>query len=213
MSHEASSGSRKSSSPGRRAEDGGGEQSPLHARARFLENWDWASITDLNRRLCEGRSAQHGPNPESNEACRKEWEALQKEPQTFLELLSQFRRFHRLAPFLFFNGNTFAELGRGITHALFAEVPTLRRKQIASLVAHFIAGLPDVDEIVLRRGLDDLAQMEQFQIGDQVATLKKTLTGKIVQINDDGTLVWKCDQTGSVITATPQALISFPKQS
>lgn len=103
-------------------------------------------------------------------------------------------------------------MGRGLTHALFADVPTLRRKQIASLAAHFIAGLPDVDETILTRGLQDLAQIEQFRVGDPVATLKKTLTGKIVKTNEDGNVVWKCDQTGSLMTATPQSLIPWPKQ-
>jgi len=119
------------------------------------------------------------------------------------------RRFHRLAPFLFFNGNTFAELGRGLTHALFADVATLRRKLIASLAAHYIAGLPDVDETILTKGLQDLARIEQFSVGDTVATLKRTLTGKITRLNDDGTLVWKCDQTGALMTATPQSLIPW----
>jgi hypothetical protein len=86
----------------------------------------------------------------------------------------------------------------------------MRRKQIASLAAHFVAGLPDVDEKVLKSGLEELAQIDQFQVGDRVATLKKTLTGKIVRLNDDGTVVWKCDQTGSVMTATPQSLIPLP---
>lgn len=96
---------------------------------------------------------------------------------------------------------------------MFADIPTLRRKQIASLVAHFIAGLPDVDEIILKRGLDELAQIERFQVGDRVVTLKKTLTGQIVRINEDTTFVWKCDQTGLLVTATPQSLIPFLEHS
>jgi len=209
MSHETSPRPRQSSPSGRRAGDGGSEQSPLQARTRFLENWDWTSLTNLNRRLCEGRGAQHGPNSESHEACRQAWEELQKKELTLLEVFAQLRRFHRLAPFLFFNGNTFAELGRGLTHALFADVATLRRKLIASLAAHYIAGLPDVDETILTKGLQDLARIEQFSVGDTVATLKRTLTGKITRLNDDGTLVWKCDQTGALMTATPQSLIPW----
>jgi hypothetical protein len=210
MSHEITSGSGKSASTGRHPEIGGDEQSPLRCRAPFLKNWDWASITNLNRRLCAGRRAQHGPNPETHETCRKEWEALQKESVTILEVFAQLRNFHRAAPFLFFNGNTFAELGRGLAYALFADVPTIRRKEIASLAAHFVAGLPDVDETILKNGLQELARIGQFKVGDRVATLKRTLTGKIVRLNDDGTVVWKCDQTGSVMTATPQSLIPSP---
>ena len=76
MSHETTPGPRESITPRRHAGTGGGEQSPLQGRARFLENWDWAAITNLNRRLCEGQRAQHGPNPESRAASQKEWEDL-----------------------------------------------------------------------------------------------------------------------------------------
>jgi hypothetical protein len=47
------------------------------------------------------------------------------------------RSFHRKAPFLFFNGNTFAELARTRTDALFAEFPRTRRREAASLAAHY----------------------------------------------------------------------------
>jgi hypothetical protein len=114
----------------------------------------------------------------------KRWEALQKWQLNILEIFEHLHTFHRSAPFLFFNGNTFAELGRGLTHALFADVPMMRRKQIASLAAHFVAGLPDVDQKVLKTGLEDLCQIDQFKIGDRVATLKKTLTGKVIRLND-----------------------------
>jgi len=76
-------------------------------------------------------------------------------------------------------------------------------------VAHFVAGLPDIDEVILEKGLNDLIQLELFKAGDRVATLKKTLTGKVVRVKDDGPVVWKCDQTGSTMTATAQSLIPF----
>ena len=208
MSHENAPGSRESSSTGRRAETRGGEQSPLQCRTRFLENWDWQAITHLNRRLCEGQRAQHGPNSESHAASQKEWEDLQKESLTFLEVIEHLRQFHRRAPFLFFNGNTFAELGRGLSYALFADVAAIRKKQIASLVAHFIAGVPEVDEAALRTGLEEFTRLENFQVGDKVTTLQKTLSGIITKINEDGGIVWKCDQTGAVMIGTPQSLLA-----
>ena len=190
MSHEITPGSRESASTGRRAETGGGEQSPLQCRTRFLENWNWSAITHLNRRLCEGQRAQHGPNPESHASCQKEWEDLQKKSLTFLEVIEHLQKFPRRAPFLFFNGNTFAELGRGLSYALFADVMAVRKKQLASLVAHFIAGVPEVDETALRTGLEELTRLENFQVGDKVTTLQKTLSGIIIKINEDGSIVW-----------------------
>jgi hypothetical protein len=128
---------------------------------------------------------------------------------TFLEVIEHLQKFHRKAPFLFFNGNTFAELGRGLSYALFADVIAIRKKQLASLVAHFIAGVPEVDEAALRTGLEELTRLENFQVGDKVATLQKTLRGTIIRINEDGTIVWKCEQTAAVMTGTPQSLLSL----
>jgi hypothetical protein len=57
------------------------------------------------------------------------------------------RRMHRGAPFLFFNGNTFAELGRELAAALFADLPPLIARETTSAVAHYIAGVLDEDSL------------------------------------------------------------------
>jgi len=131
-----------------------------------------------------------------------------KKSLTFLEVIEHLQKFHRRAPFLFFNGNTFAELGRGLSHALFADVMAIRKKQLASLVAHFIAGVPEVDKKALQTGLEELSRIEDLSAGDRVTTLKKTLSGTISRINGDGSIVWKCDQTGAFITGSPQSLLA-----
>jgi hypothetical protein len=205
MSHETPSGPRKSASARGRVETGGGEQSPLQCKARFLENWSWQAIANLNRGLCEGKRALFGPNPESHTTSQEEWQRLQKEDLTFLEVIRHLREFHRRAPFLFFNGNTFAELGRGLSYTLFAELAVARKKQIASLVAHFIAGV--LGEAAMLNGLNDLVALERLQVGDRVATRRKSVTGTVIKITEDGKVIWKCDRTGAVMTGTPQSLI------
>lgn len=50
---------------------------------------------------------------------------------------------HRFAPFLFFNGNTFAELGRQLVALLFADLPPLVLREVSSAAAHYIAGVLD----------------------------------------------------------------------
>lgn len=47
---------------------------------------------------------------------------------TLAETFDFLRSFHRRAPFLFFNGNTFADVGRQLTAVLFAELPSSRRR-------------------------------------------------------------------------------------
>jgi hypothetical protein len=128
--------------------DGGGHLrgsgsvgSPLQTRAAFLKNWDWLVVVSINRRACERGSAQHGINSEAGAACAAEWETLRHQSLTLAETFDRLRGFHRQAPFLFFNGNTFATLGRELSFALFSDLVPGRRREIGSAVAHYIARL------------------------------------------------------------------------
>src|SRR4051812_44622693 len=88
------------------------EHSPLQTRAAFIQNWDWKSIVSLNDAACQRGRAQHGVNKEAHEKVRREWEETRNQALPLLETLDFLRHCHRSAPFLFFNGNTFAELAR-----------------------------------------------------------------------------------------------------
>ena len=57
------------------------------------------------------------------------------------ETLAFLRQCHRDAPFLFFNGNTFADIGRRLTAALLADLPPARLRQATSAVGRFVAGV------------------------------------------------------------------------
>src|SRR3954471_18802878 len=98
-----------------------GLSSPLQARAAFIKNWDWQSVISINRGACQRGRAQHGINSETGSACAQEWEKLRSQILTLAETLDQLRGFHRKAPFLFFNGNTFAAIGRELSFALFSD--------------------------------------------------------------------------------------------
>ena len=94
----------------RRAAGGDGFGSPLQTRAAFLKNWDWLAIIRINRGACERGRTQHGHNQETHQKVRDEWEETRHQTLTLLETLDFLFRCHRAAPFLFFNGNTFAEM-------------------------------------------------------------------------------------------------------
>ena len=122
----------------------------------------------------------------------------------FGDLVDHLRAFHRKAPFLFFNGNTFADVGRQTAAALFAEMPTVRRREVMSAVAHYIAGVLDRESMV--RIVESLWNAAQFQPGDRVATLRGNTHGVVVEILDDGRIVWKPDGASLTMTALPEAL-------
>jgi hypothetical protein len=183
---------------------GAGEQSPLQARAAFFANWSWQSVTDLNRRLCARGSAQHGVNSESGEAAGREWEAARSEITSLAEALDKLRGFHRKAPFLFFNGNTFADIARGLAGILFRDLPPSRLKQLTSAVAHYVAGVLDSEAMVAI--VESLCRTVAFKQGDRVRTFKGTLRGVIVKILDDGRVKWRAE-TGSDFIALPETLL------
>jgi hypothetical protein len=69
-----------------------------------------------------------------------------------LETLRFLNSCHRRAPFLFFNGNTFAEIGRALVNVLFSDLPLQRRKEASSAAAHFITGV--LPEEMMRAALE-----------------------------------------------------------
>ena len=209
MSDETEIGS--AGAPDRRGHSGGGagEQSPLQARAAFLKNRSWELVIGLNRGACARGSAQHGFNRETQEACRREWEEKQREVLTLDETVEFLRQCHRRAPFLFFNGNTFADVARQITAALFAELPTTRRREVISAVAHYIAGVLDHES--MSQIVNELSEAADFQPGDRVKTLRGSMSGTIVRVLPDGRVVWRSD-SGPELTALPESLLRQQKK-
>src|SRR5216117_935477 len=99
------------------------EQSPLQARAQFLKNRSWELVVSLNRGACARGGAQHGQNSESFGALEAEWRSRQAEAATLAETIEFLRQCHHRAPFLFSNGNTFADVGRTMVDFIFADLP------------------------------------------------------------------------------------------
>src|SRR2546422_8415174 len=81
MPDETSTGSAGASHRRRHSSGSSGQQSPLQARAAFLQNRSWESVISFNRAACERGRAQHGLNSETQEALAREWET--KRAQVF----------------------------------------------------------------------------------------------------------------------------------
>ncbi len=118
-------------------------------------------------------------------------------------MLDALKAFHRRAPFLFFNGNTFADIARQISAAIFAELPHARRRELISAVAHYVAGVLDREAMI--ETVDSLWQSASFRPGDRVKTLKGSLRGVIVKILDDGRVKWRAEP-GTELIALPESL-------
>ena len=204
MSDETAIGPAGATDSGRYSQRGRGQPAPLQSRAKFLENWDWLSVTQINGGLCERGRAQRGINKETHAATAEEWEKRRASELTLLETFQFLKSCHRRAPFLFFNGNTFAEIGRALANALFSDLAFHRRKEASSAVAHFITGVLDEDAMI--DAIDTLSATADWKPGDRVKTLRGSLHGKILKVLKDGRIVWQPVGTTSELTALPESL-------
>ena len=197
--------------PGQEADAGhadgkrAGEQSPLQGRAAFIQNWDWQLVINLNRGSCERGKAQHGHSSENHDRVRECWESTRQQELSLGETLDFLLWCHRAAPFLFFNGNTFGEITRRIVDVVFVEFPLARRREAASLAAHFVAGVLDRES--MESGLISLAELAQFQVGDRVKTLRGSARGTVKRLLADGRVVFQPDGSHSELIALPEGLL------
>jgi len=127
MANETALGSAGAPDRGGHPEGGGEIRSPFQTRAEFFKSWRWESVIGINRGACERGRAQHGVNSETGKACAAEWESLQSQTLSFAQFVDRLRAFHKRAPFLFFNGNTFATIGRELTLAVFSDLRPVRK--------------------------------------------------------------------------------------
>jgi hypothetical protein len=109
---------------------------------------------------------------------------------------------------LFFNGNTFADIGRRLTLVLFADLPTPRLREAASAVAHYIAGVLDREAMVAI--VESLCASADLHPGDRVQTLRGSLRGVIRRVLDDGRVVWQPDNRSTDLVAQPETLTKLP---
>jgi hypothetical protein len=204
MSDETPTGSPGASEGRRHSESGGERGGPLQTRANFLKNWDWQSVISINRGACQRAKAQHGVNSEAGAACAAEWEKIRQQTLSLGEVLDILREYHRKAPFLFFNGNTFASIGRELGLVLFSDLPPVRKRACASAIAHYIAGVLDHDSMV--QIVDSLCDSAAYQPGDRVQSFRGSTRGRIVRLLEDGRVVWQPDGSGSELIALPECL-------
>jgi hypothetical protein len=205
MADETATGSDGTSDTGRHSGRDPGEQSPLQTRAQFLKNWSWELVISFNRGACTRGSAQHGFNREAQEATAREWCEKQQQVLSFEQTIDFLRSCHRKSPFLFFNGNTFADIGRRLSAAAFADLPQGRHRQVTSAIAHYVAGVLDRDSMV--QIVESLCEAADWKAGDRIKTMRGTTHGVILEVLPDGRVVWKPEGSESQLIALPESLV------
>ena len=116
----------------------------MESAAKFLEPFTWEMVTAQNALLCKAKDAFHGPTSDGNEATRKLWEENHRQPMTLGDALDLCRRCHRMAPFCFYNGNTFSSVVLLVIKKL--GLPPDQEILARSLAGHIVAGVATSEE-------------------------------------------------------------------
>jgi hypothetical protein len=113
----------------------------------WLKDWPWQTVISINAALCKEKKALHKPTSDGFDAARKIWETARDRELTLRETLDLCRKCHKLAPFCFYNGNTFAAIGRTLIVEILQTLPPDKAHNFRSVVGHYIAGTIGPKEI------------------------------------------------------------------
>ena len=97
-----------------------------------------------------------------------------------------------------------------MTIALFSDLPLGRKREVSSVIAHYVAGVLDREAMV--ESVESLCQSADLKAGDRVKTLRGSLTGAIVRLLPDGRVAWQPDGGSSELVALPESLVLLPPE-
>ena len=81
----------------------------------------------------------------------------------------------------------------------------MRRRELASAVAHYIAGVLDRDSMI--SAVDSLWQSASLSEGDRVQTMRGTTRGVVTRILEDGRIAWRPEGSTLELIALPESLL------
>ncbi len=116
---------------------------------RWLALATWDVVVAVNAQLCDAKRALHKPTSDGHEPARALWVARHAEAMTLREVGELGLRCHRMAPFCFYNGNTFVTIARTAVASVVDELPSDDAARLRSVLGHYIAGVAnarDTDE-------------------------------------------------------------------
>jgi len=106
----------------------------------WLASFDWEIVTEINRGLCQQKNALHKPTSDGHLPAKTLWEKNQSKELALTEALEICLKCHRLAPFCFYNGNTFAAIARDFITELSPKLAPVKAHILRSIAGHIVAG-------------------------------------------------------------------------
>jgi hypothetical protein len=115
----------------------------------WLAPYSWEFVTAQNAALCTAKSALHQPTSDGHAATKLLWEQEHSLETTLDAAVDLCRRCHRMAPFCFYNGNTFAAIIRDVVSSL--QLADTQSFVVRSLAGHIVAGVASEEEVAAFR--------------------------------------------------------------
>ena len=115
------------------------------SRQAWLAAFSWEMVTAQNAVLCQAKNALHKPTSDGHAATQKLWESVHQKEIALEEAVDLCRRCHRMAPFCFYNGNTFASIVAMVIRKL--DLPAEQAFVVRSLAGHIVAGVASEEEV------------------------------------------------------------------
>ena len=106
----------------------------------WLASFDWDFVIEINRGLCKQKHALHKPASDGYVPAKTLWEKNQHRELPLTEALQICLHCHRLAPFCFYNGNTFAAIARDFIAEISPDLPADKTHILRSIAGHIVAG-------------------------------------------------------------------------
>lgn len=113
----------------------------------WLKDWPWETVVVINATLCQEKKALHQPTSDGYATAKSAWDSARDSEMTLREVLDLCRRCHKLAPFCFYNGNTFAAIGRTMIQEILQQLPADKAHGFRSVAGHYIAGTIGAGEL------------------------------------------------------------------
>jgi hypothetical protein len=110
----------------------------------WLAPYSWDFVTAQNAVLCQAKHALHKPTSDGHGPAKTLWESRHLAPMSLDEAVDICRQCHRLAPFCFYNGNTFTAIIRDVISNLGLEEGQIIL--LRSLAGHIVAGVASEEE-------------------------------------------------------------------
>ncbi len=106
----------------------------------WLAPFDWEIVTEINRGLCKQKNALHKPASDGHQPAKILWEKSRFAELRLTDALQVCLQCHRLAPFCFYNGNTFAAIARDFITELSPGLAADKTHILRSIAGHIVAG-------------------------------------------------------------------------